>query len=167
MVHLENKIFKTCAMICTRYIDNIFVQAKILDEIKNMKPKGNFWAWFHSLKNELSINNIIPFYDVLADSNNHKFASSVYEKPTSNKSCLHNYHNECTQIYKLTVIKKWLIEPKWSPLHIHWSIKNCKLLVTVVEGDPKAPFSIATKPRCREGNYSFLWIVPLTLILTL
>ena len=28
-------------------------------------------------------------------------------------------------------------------------------LATIVEGDPKAPFSIATTPRCREGRYSF------------
>ena len=27
--------------------------------------------------------------------------------------------------------------------------------MTVVEGDPKAPFSIATTPRCRGGRYSF------------
>ena len=36
-----------------------------------------------------------------------------------------------------------------------------KLLATVVEGDQKAPFSIATTPRCREGRYSFPWITPL------
>ena len=29
-------------------------------------------------------------------------------------------------------------------------------LATVVEGDPKAPFSITTTPRCRGGHYSFL-----------
>ena len=34
-------------------------------------------------------------------------------------------------------------------------------LATIVEGDPKAPFSIATTPRCREGRYSFPWIAPL------
>ena len=28
-------------------------------------------------------------------------------------------------------------------------------LATVVEGDPKAPFSIATTPRCKGGRYSF------------
>ena len=28
-------------------------------------------------------------------------------------------------------------------------------LVTIVEGDQKAPFSIATSPKCREGCYSF------------
>ena len=38
--------------------------------------------------------------------------------------------------------------------------KNCKQvkLETEVEGDPKAPFSIATTPRCRGGRYSFSWI---------
>ena len=28
-------------------------------------------------------------------------------------------------------------------------------MATLVEGDPKAPFSIATTPRCRGGRYSF------------
>ena len=36
-------------------------------------------------------------------------------------------------------------------------------LATVVEGHPKAPFSIATTPRCRGGSYSFPWIAPLYL----
>ena len=34
-----------------------------------------------------------------------------------------------------------------------------KMLATIVEGDPKAPFSIATTPRCRRVRYSFPWIV--------
>ena len=34
-------------------------------------------------------------------------------------------------------------------------------LVTVVEGDQKAPFSITTTPRCRGGRYSFPWIAQL------
>ena len=34
-------------------------------------------------------------------------------------------------------------------------------LATLVDGDPKAPFSIATTPRCREGSYSIPWISPL------
>ena len=33
-------------------------------------------------------------------------------------------------------------------------------LATVVKGDLKAPFSIATTPRCRGGHYSFPWIAP-------
>ena len=31
----------------------------------------------------------------------------------------------------------------------------------LVEGDPKAPFSIATTPRCRGGRYSIPRIAPL------
>ena len=34
-------------------------------------------------------------------------------------------------------------------------------LVTIVEGDQKVPFSIATTLRCRGGHYSFPWIAPL------
>ena len=34
-------------------------------------------------------------------------------------------------------------------------------LVTLVEGDPKAPFSIATKQKCKEGHCSIPWIAPL------
>ena len=36
-----------------------------------------------------------------------------------------------------------------------------KKLATIVEGDPKAPFSIATTPRCRGGRYSIPRIAPL------
>ena len=34
-------------------------------------------------------------------------------------------------------------------------------LATIVEGDLKAPFSVATTSRCWEGRYSFPWIAPL------
>ena len=34
-------------------------------------------------------------------------------------------------------------------------------LATFVEGDPKAPFLIATTPRCRGGRYLFPRITPL------
>ena len=30
-------------------------------------------------------------------------------------------------------------------------------MVTLVKGDPKAPFSMATTPRCSGGRYSFPW----------
>ena len=36
-----------------------------------------------------------------------------------------------------------------------------KKLATLVEVDPKAPFSITTTPRCLGGVYFFPWIVPL------
>ena len=41
--------------------------------------------------------------------------------------------------------------------------KSCKIVksATLVEGNPKAPFSIATTPRCRGGCYSIPWIASL------
>ena len=33
-------------------------------------------------------------------------------------------------------------------------------LATIVEGDPEAPFLIATTSRCRGGHYTFPWIAP-------
>ena len=35
------------------------------------------------------------------------------------------------------------------------TLKKKVKLATIVEGNPKAPFSIATTPRCRGGRYSF------------
>ena len=34
-------------------------------------------------------------------------------------------------------------------------------LATIVEGDPKTPFSIATTPRCRRGYYTISWVASL------
>ena len=34
-------------------------------------------------------------------------------------------------------------------------------LATLVENDPKAPFSIAKTPKCKGGRYSISWIAPL------
>ena len=56
------------------------------------------------------------------------------------------------------IIKKkknilWIFRFQW--------ISNKVELATLVEGDQKASFSIATTPRCRGGRYSFPWIAPL------
>ena len=40
-------------------------------------------------------------------------------------------------------------------------LSNSNKLVTLVKGDSKGPFSIATTPTSREGHYSILWIAPL------
>ena len=39
-------------------------------------------------------------------------------------------------------------------------VKSSKM-ATLVNGDLKAPFSIATIPKCTEARYSFPWIAPL------
>ena len=43
----------------------------------------------------------------------------------------------------------------------HCDIVVSEFELSVVEGKPKAPFSIVTTPRCRVGRYSFPWIAPL------
>ena len=40
-------------------------------------------------------------------------------------------------------------------------------LATLVEGDPKAPFSIATTPKYTRGRYSIPWIAQLYPYVTL
>ena len=42
-----------------------------------------------------------------------------------------------------------------------FTVKTRIKLATLVEGDPKAPFSLATTPRCRGGCYSIPWIASL------
>ena len=42
-------------------------------------------------------------------------------------------------------------------------IRHVVKLATIVEGNPKAPFSIATTPRCRGGRYSFPGLLYFTL----
>ena len=48
------------------------------------------------------------------------------------------------------------------PQYIYIYISKVKL-ATIVEGNPKAPFSIATTPRCRGGRYSFPGLLYFTL----
>ena len=43
---------------------------------------------------------------------------------------------------------------------LYITCKNVKL-VTLDEGNPTAPLSIATTPRCKRGRYSIPWIAPL------
>ena len=57
------------------------------------------------------------------------------------------------------------IPDRWSCVWVIWweeeyiDIK----LATIVEGNPKAPFSIATTPMCRGGRYSFPGLLYFTL----
>ena len=58
------------------------------------------------------------------------------------------YIDKCIYIYMCIYIYVYKC------VYIYKKVK----LATVVEGDPKALFSIATTPRCRRGRYSFPWI---------
>ena len=58
------------------------------------------------------------------------------------------YTSECSNIYICICLCVYISKAK---------------LATIVEGDPKAPFLIATTPRCRGGRYSFPGLLYFTL----
>ena len=45
----------------------------------------------------------------------------------------------------------------YNVIHIYYIYKSKVKLATVVEGNQKAPFSIATTSRCWRGRHPFLW----------
>ena len=59
----------------------------------------------------------------------------------------------------LTIIRNSIILKYFDKI-TSLSTKISKLAI-VVEGDPKAPFSTTTTPRCSEECDSFPWIAPL------
>ena len=60
-------------------------------------------------------------------------------------------------IYIYIYTQRWVCE------HNCFSLSSKVKLATIVEGNPKAPFSIATTPRCRGGRYSFPGLLYFTL----
>ena len=64
-------------------------------------------------------------------------------------------------IWKIILIKEIIWIKKIFKSHSCRKQYSKVKLATVVEGNQKVPFSIATKPRCRGGRYSFPWIAPL------
>ena len=56
----------------------------------------------------------------------------------------------------LFIKNKTLLFTEWLS-NLYMYIISC---LTVVEGDPKAPFLISTILSCRRGHYSFRWIAP-------
>ena len=62
----------------------------------------------------------------------------------------HTHTHTHTHTHKMCISLFFLAN---SRLFVVWHIS--KKMATIVEGNPKAPFSIATTPRCRGRRYSF------------
>ena len=84
----------------------------------------------------------------------------VIWKDFNRQMLLHSQFANMTDIIKLKAITTDV------PSHMQiiqsfmiGTISKVSKLATVVEGDPKDPFSIATTPRCRGGCYSLPLIV--------
>ena len=123
MGSIEDEIFQNPdnkPHIYARYVDDIFLQVE--NEAELMKLKELFES--HSVLDftyELSVNEKLPFLDVLVDSSENRFLTTVFHKPTDQGSCL-NGKSECTEKYKISVINNYLnraykISSSWSALH--------------------------------------------------
>ena len=65
------------------------------------------------------------------------------KQTTDSKMIFRIYFKKCVFILELQLRRKYI------------------KLATVVDGDPKVRFSIASTPKCRGGRFSFSWIAPL------
>ena len=123
MGHIETKIFENTYQkpsIYARYVDDIFIQVDNEEEVKALKDLFQH----NSVLNftyELSVNNKIPFLDVLVKTDSNGFHTTVYHKPTNHGTCL-NADSECADKYKESVILNYLnraykITKNWKDFH--------------------------------------------------
>ena len=123
MGNLEQQVFKdgnNKPHIYARYVDDIFVQIKDIDELQNLQQifQENSVLNFTY---EMNVNSKLPFLDVLVDATESEFRTKVYRKPTSQGNCL-NGKSECTDKYKHSVISSYLnraynISDNWIDFH--------------------------------------------------
>ena len=123
MGNLESKVFKDKEKkpsIYVRYVDDCFVQVeseKALIDIKKSFEKHSVLKFTY----ELDTNKKLPFLDVLVESTNDNFKSTVYHKPSNPGYCL-NADSECVERYKDSVIKSYLrrayrVSQNWQDFH--------------------------------------------------
>ena len=110
MCHLENRILdnlRNKPTIYCRFVDDIFIVTKDNDNLDDVYRIFNTSSVLKFTK-EMNINNKLPFLDVLINnSNNQKYLTSVYTKPTKTSECL-NYNSYAPERYKTGVIKTLL-----------------------------------------------------------
>ena len=122
MGHLEEKVFTENPRphIYARYVDDIFVQISSHNELIKLKEtfQNNSVLKFTF---ELNINDKLPFLDVMVDTSDSTFHTTVYHKPTDHGTCL-NADSECVEKYKNSVVVNYLnrayrITNNWHDFH--------------------------------------------------
>ena len=113
LCHIENEIMEDAALkpsLYGRFIDDCFVEVRDMDHLAALqrefirKSSLNF-------TNEVSIQNKIPFLDVLVEAADSRYNSTVFTKPTKSPDCI-NYKCEAPEKYKTGVIIT-LLERAW------------------------------------------------------
>ena len=120
-----------------------FLECVYLRLLQNLHPKIKF-TMEHSSKE-------LPFLDILIKNVNGQIIIDLYHKPTIPPLQKSPPQKNCIKSILYTLARRIYI------IKVKVKVK----LATIVEGDPKAPFSIATTPRCRGGRYSIPRIAPL------
>ena len=123
MGHLEKLILSndnSPPSIYTRYVDDIFLQVESVEQLIDLRERfqNNSVLKFTY---ELSVQNKLPFLDVLVEPKNKRFHTTVYHKPTNHGVCL-NAHSECVERYKKSVVINYLnraykITGNWHDFH--------------------------------------------------
>ena len=123
MCHIENSVlqnFDPKPHIYVRYVDDILVDITDEAQIEDLKKKMEENSCLRFTV-EKSVENRIPFLDVLVDGSDSKFTTSVYRKPINPGRCL-NGASECPKKYKLSVIRAYIhrafkVCSNWPLLH--------------------------------------------------
>ena len=106
--------------IYARYVDDIFTQVQDEAQLTNLKQEFQDNSVLN-FTNEVNVENKLPFLDILVDTSNNNFHTSVYHKPTDHGKCL-NAHSECVEKYKNSVINNYLtraykVTSSWTEFH--------------------------------------------------
>ncbi|XP_068227971.1 uncharacterized protein [Palaemon carinicauda] len=102
---VDERVFSQleCPLAYFLYIDDTFVKATSTEAIENLSRTFKDNSVLH-LTLENSVDNSLPFLDVLISSTNEEFQTTVYTKPTNLSMCL-NGESECPARYRALTIK--------------------------------------------------------------
>ena len=109
MAHTENLILNDLTEkpnIYARYMDDIFIEIKTendLIKLKELFEKNSVLKFTY----EKSIENKLPFLDVMLHKINGRIETNIFRKTTDTGKCL-NYKSECHEKYKISVITNYL-----------------------------------------------------------
>ena len=108
--NLEENVFNNHFQkphIYTRYVDEIFLQIDTEQQIIQLKEifeQHSVLRFTH----EMNIDNKLPFLDVMIDSNETQFKTTIYRRPTSIVTC-GNGDSEYAEKFKISVIQGSLL----------------------------------------------------------
>ena len=109
MGHLEETLFKNNPhlkpKIYCRYVDDIFIAFDRQDTIDQLLFELNKSKLKFTIEN--SVENKLPFLDVLIQHQNDEFITSVYIKPSNKEFCL-NGNSECSETFLNSTITSYV-----------------------------------------------------------